>query len=138
MRRIEVAGSVITYLVTAEESDGRVGVIEYQAAPGPMPSTMHWHTREAWTAYILDGGIHIRFEDGERDLGAGDVVHVRPRRAFSWSNAHAEPSRLLFIYTPGGFEAYFNDVAAHFAANAGKPFPELLPGILALSEKYGI
>src|SRR5256885_2188739 len=97
MRRIEVAGSVITYHVTAEKSDGRVGVIEYQTAPGPMPSTMHWHTRESWTAYILAGRIHIRFADGERDLGAGEVIHVPPRRAFSWTNALDEPSRILFV-----------------------------------------
>src|SRR5436190_14639441 len=138
MRRIEVAGSVITVHVTAADSEGRVGVIEYLTAPGPMPPTMHWHTREAWTAYILAGRIHIRFADGERDVDTGDVVHVPPRRAFSWSNAVEGPSRILFVYTPGGFEQYFAGMADLFARNAGKPFAEVLPHILALSEKYGI
>jgi mannose-6-phosphate isomerase-like protein (cupin superfamily) len=136
-RRIEAAGSVVTLLVTAEESDGRAGVIEMTTAPGPMPSTMHWHTREAWTAHILEGCIRIRFDDGERDLQAGEVIHVPARRAFSWSNALVDrSSRILFVYTPGGFERYFLEIGELFAS--GKPFPELLPGIVALSEKYGI
>ena len=137
-RKIEVAGSVVSFLVTAEESDGRVGVIEFQTAPGPMPSTMHWHTREAWTAHILEGRIHIRFADGERDVSAGEVVHVPPRRAFSWTNAMEGRSRILFLYTPGGFEHYFADMDALFRRNAGRPLQEMLPQIVALSEKYGI
>jgi len=136
-RRVEAAGSVVTILITAADSEGRVGVVEMQTAPGPMPSTMHWHTHEAWTAHILSGRIHIRFHDGERDLEAGDVIHVPPRRAFSWSNALADAaSRILFVYTPGGFEEYFVDIAELFGT--GKPFAELLPHIVALSEKYGI
>ena len=135
-RRIEVAGSIVTTLIGAEESDGRVSVVELETPPGPMPGTMHWHTCEAWTAHVLAGRIHIRFEDGERDLEAGDVIHVPARRAFSWSNAIAEPSRLLFVYTPGGFEHYFVEIGELF--RTGKPFAELLPHIVALSEKYGI
>src|SRR5690349_1943536 len=98
-RAIEVAGNKITYHVTASESDGAVGVIEYETAPGPMPSMTHWHTREAWTMLVLDGRIHIRLADGERDLVAGESVHVPPRRAFSWTNALEGRSRLLFVYT---------------------------------------
>src|SRR5689334_2500747 len=117
-RRLEVAGSIVTTLVTAEESDGRVGVVELQTPPGPMPGAMHWHTREAWTAYILEGRIHIRFEDGERDLHPGDSIHVPPRRAFTWVNALDTPSRILFVYTPGGFERYYGEVAEVFQTNA--------------------
>ena len=135
-RRVEVGGSIVTTLITAAESDGKVGVIELQTAPGPMPSVLHWHTREAWTAHVLAGRIHIRFGDGERDLDPGSVIHVEPRRAFSWTNALDEPSRILFVYTPGGFEQYFADVAEVF--KSGRPLQELLPDILAVSARYGI
>jgi uncharacterized cupin superfamily protein len=135
---MEVGGSIVTTLITAAESGGQVGVIELQTAPGPMPSVLHWHTREAWTAHILAGRIHIRFADGEMDLEAGSVIHVEPRRAFAWSNAHDAPSRILFVYTPSGFEQYFADVGDVFSRNADKPLPELLPQIVAVSAKYGI
>jgi uncharacterized cupin superfamily protein len=138
MRRIEVAGSIVTTLITAEESDGRVGVIELETPPGPAPGAMHCHTREAWTAHILAGRIHIRFADEEKDLDAGAVIHVPPRRAFTWQNALGVPSRILFVYTPGGFERYFADVGDVFARNSGKALTELIPEILAVSEKYGI
>src|SRR5215468_10469770 len=138
MRRIEVAGSIVTTLITAEESDGCVGVVELQTPPGPMPGIMHWHTREAWTAHILAGRIHIRLEDGERELEPGDVIHVPPRRAFTWQNALDVPSRILFVYTPGGFERYFAEVHDVFARNPERSVQELIPQILSVSEKYGI
>jgi hypothetical protein len=37
------------------------------------------------------------------------------------------------VYTPGGFEHCFAEIAKLFAT--GKPLPELLPPIAALSER---
>ena len=48
------------------------------------------------------------------------------------------PSRILFLYTPGGFEHYFVEMDELFKRNAGRPLAEMLPEIVALSEKYGI
>ena len=137
---IRVGPNVITYKTTAAESDGRIGVVEYEVGPGFVaPSVLHWHTRESWTGYLLEGRLRFRFADGETEIGAGAVIHVPARCPFAWQNASADqPARILFMYTPGGFEEYFTDIAALFAANPGKGVPELLPRILAISEKYGI
>ena|SRR5437764_5681946 len=135
MRRVEAGGNVVTILVSAEESDGAVGIIEYQPKPGPTPGAPHHHTRESWSAFVLEGRARIRLEDSPRELRRGDVVHVPRGRAFQWEEAE-EGTRMLFVYTPGGFERYFVEIAELFGT--GRPFAELLPRIVALSEKYGI
>jgi hypothetical protein len=129
--RIEAAGSIITLLVS--ESD--VGVVEYQPKSGPAPGAMHHHTRESWSAYVIEGFTSLRLENETRELRPGDVIHVDAGRNFQWVEA-AEGTRLLFVYTPGGFERYFVEIGALFAS--GKPLPELVPHIVALSEKCGI
>src|ERR1041385_9518679 len=130
-QRVEVVGTVVTILVSA----GDIGIIEYQPKPGPAPGMMHHHTRESWSAYVLEGRTQIRLDDETRELGPGDVVHVPRGRNFMWGEA-AAGTRMLFVYTPGGFERYFLEVAELFGT--GKPLPELLPRIVELSETYGI
>ena len=131
MKRVEAAGTIVTILVNTADA----GIIEYQPKPGPAPGMLHHHTRESWSAYVLAGSTRIRFADSERELRQGDAVHVPRGTAFQWGEA-AEGTRLLFVYTPGGFENYFVEIAELFSR--GKPFSELLPQIVALSEKYGI
>ena len=130
-QRIEAAGSVVTILVSAND----VGILEYQPKPGPVPGVMHHHTRESWSAYVLEGSTSIRFADAERALRRGEVVHVPAGHDFQWGEAETG-TRLLFVYTPGGFERYFVAIGELFAT--GKPLPELIPQIVALSETYGI
>ena len=130
-QRVEAAGTVVTILVSEQD----VGIIEYQPNPGPSPGMMHHHTRESWSAYVLEGSTRIRLDDDARELRPGDVVQVPRGRNFMWEEA-AEGTRMLFVYTPGGFERYFVEIAELFGT--GKPLPELLPRIVALSEKYGI
>ena len=130
-QRVEAAGNVATILVSTAD----VGIIEYQPKPGPAPGLMHHHTRESWSAYLLEGSTRIRLDDGARELRPGDVVHVPRGRNFMWDEA-AEGTRLLFVYTPGGFERYFVEIAE--LLGTGKPLPELLPQIVALSETYGM
>src|ERR1041384_1063357 len=130
-QRVEAAGTIVTILVGEKD----VGIVEYEPKPGPQPGMLHHHTRESWSAYVLEGSLHLRFEDGERELRRGDVVHVPAGRNFQWGEAEAG-TRLLFVYTPGGFERYFVEIAELLAS--GKPLPELLPRIVELSERYGI
>ena len=130
-RRVEAGGNVVTILL----SERAIGIIEYQPKPGLAPGALHRHTRESWSAYVLEGSTRIRFADSATELRRGDVIYVPPGRAFQWEEA-AEGTRMLFVYTPGGFEHYFEEIAELFGSK--KPFPELMPRILELSEKYGI
>ena len=140
-RQIRVGPNTITYRTTAAESDGRIGVIDYRAGPGFVaPSVLHWHTKESWTGYLFEGRLRFRFSDGATaEAGPGDVIHVPVRTPFAWENASADqPAHILFMYTPGGFENYFSDIADLFAANPGKPVPDLLTQIMEIAAKYGI
>ena len=140
-RQIRVGPNVITYRTTTTDSDGRIGVIDYQVGPGFVaPSVLHWHTKESWTGYLFEGRLRFRFAEGEpEEIGAGTVIHVPARCPFAWENASADqPAHILFMYTPGGFESYFADIADLFARNPGKGVPDLLSQIMEIAAKYGI
>lgn len=138
-RQIRVGPNVITYRTTAVESEGRVGVIDYVVGPGFVaPPVLHWHTRESWTGYLLEGTLRFRFAGGVSDVEAGSVIHVPVHCPFAWENATDQAARSLFVYTPGGFEAYFTEIAELFARNPGKTIKDLMSQVLATSEKYGI
>lgn len=136
---LRVGPNQVTLRVTAAQSEGRIGVTEYQVAPRfAAPPVPHWHTRESWTAHVLRGTIRFRFADGPVDAGAGATVHVPPFCPFAWENPTDEAAVMLCIYTPGGFEEFFRDAAALQAADPGRSMAERMPQLLALWERYGI
>ena len=91
-RQIRVGPNTITYRTTAAESDGRIGVIDYQVGPGFVaPSVLHWHTKESWTRYVFEGRLRFRFAEGATaEVGPGDVIHVPVRTPFAWENESAD------------------------------------------------
>lgn len=138
-RRVHVGPNVITLRTTAMESEGRIGVIEYDVAPRFVaPPVLHWHTRESFTGYLIQGALRFRFDDGVVEAGPGTTVHVPARCPFAWENPSDEPAKVLFMYTPGGFESYFGEIDALLASNPGKTLKELMPQVFPLWEKYGI
>jgi mannose-6-phosphate isomerase-like protein (cupin superfamily) len=138
-RRVHVGPNVITFRTTAMESNGRIGVIEYDVAPRFVaPPVLHWHTREAFTGYVIEGTLRFRFAGGVAEAGPGTTVHVPARCPFAWENPSDQPAKVLFMYTPGGFEAYFADLGELLARNPGQTVKDLMPQLLPLWEKYGI
>lgn len=121
------------------ETAGRLGVLVYGVAPRFVaPPVLHWHTRESWTAYVTRGTIRFRFAASVQEVGAGGVVHIPPYCKFAWENPSDEAAEMLCVYTPGGFEQYFQEVTELAMRNPGKTVQELMPQIVPLWAKYGI
>ena len=80
--------------------------ISVYRAPTPYPR----HYDHAW--YVLEGAV--QFACGERVISApaGTFVLVPKGVAHTFANPAAVPARMLGIDAPGGFEPYFEDLAA--------------------------
>ncbi len=136
---IAVGGARILRKLSAEDAGGHFSLIEYAVGPRfAAPAALHWHTKESFTAYVLEGRIEFRFRDRTEALGPGDVLKAPPGCPFAWLNPTDEPARILYIYAPGGFDAYFAEAAGVIAANPQTPIRDLAPKLARLWTKYGI
>jgi quercetin dioxygenase-like cupin family protein len=114
-------GAAVPGLPTAEvklaAADGAgFSLIEYTIPAGfAPPPHLHRHTREGAVTYLLDGELHYWFTDHDTVLTPGTLLQLPPGVWFRWANETDAPARVLAMFSPGGFEQFFLDVAAAVA-----------------------
>jgi quercetin dioxygenase-like cupin family protein len=140
-KSITIGPNQITYKLGGEQTGGAFSMIEYRVAPGfAAPPALHFHTRESWAGYVLEGTLG--FQLGEETIVAktGSTLFVPRGLPFKWWNAEERPARYLAIYFPAGFERYFEEIADLTKELPPGPLDmsRLMPRILPLWEKYGI
>jgi quercetin dioxygenase-like cupin family protein len=86
----------------AAHTGGRYTLVELTAPPGYV-SPLHVHHREDEAFWVLEGST--RFEVGDELVDAAPGTYlVAPRDTPHRWAAGPEGARLLFLFTPGGFE----------------------------------
>jgi quercetin dioxygenase-like cupin family protein len=122
----------IRLLITSEETDGAMSMIETHVAPGGGP-TYHSHSREDETFYVVSGIAEVQLENEIFLCKAGDRVYG-PRNIFhTYRNVGDTDLKMIIVYTPAGFEQSFGDAAA--MVQEGKDQSEI--GRMLL-ERYGL
>jgi quercetin dioxygenase-like cupin family protein len=66
-------GSIMSFLVRAQETDGRV--VEYRARPGNEPPP-HVHLWEHEIYFVLEGKIEFHCEDQVETVGPGETIFL--------------------------------------------------------------
>jgi quercetin dioxygenase-like cupin family protein len=122
----------IRLLITSDETDGAMSMIETHVAPGGGP-TYHSHSREDETFYVVSGIAEVQLEKEIFLCKAGDRVYG-PRNTFhTYRNVGDTDLKMIIVYTPAGFEQSFVDQAAML--QEGKDQSEI--GRMLL-ERYGL
>ncbi|HVM34606.1 MAG TPA: cupin domain-containing protein [Actinomycetota bacterium] len=95
-------GNLAEIKVTAAETGGLLTVVEITEGPG-AGGPLHVHHREDEAFWILEGSA--TFEVGEEviEAGPGDFL-FGPRDVPHRYTAGPDGCRMLFVFTPGGFE----------------------------------
>lgn len=121
-----VLGGSITVRLRAEQTDGRLGLVE-QVVPGGYPGpAMHVHPEFDETFYVIEGTLAFRVGDHAYEASAGTVAFVPRGTPHTFANTSEEPSRSLVLATPGGFERYFEELIALIEQTGGLPPEEEL------------
>jgi mannose-6-phosphate isomerase-like protein (cupin superfamily) len=132
----------LTVTILLESADGLpFSVALFEAPPGATaPPQLHANTREDWCALVCDGEITVGTSHGERRCGPGAVMFVPRGVPFNWRNAGPGPLRYFALYSPGGFEHFFQDAAAAVEQVGGMPAEpaELGRLLMPLWRQYGI
>jgi quercetin dioxygenase-like cupin family protein len=122
----------------SREVEGRVSLVEVVAYRSTEPP-MHIHSREDEAWYVLDGQMTFHV-DGQVLVATAGSFAFAPRGLAHAFTVDVEPTRVLVIATPGGFE--------HFALELGVPASSTTPpadlavpspDVLApVADRYGI
>jgi mannose-6-phosphate isomerase-like protein (cupin superfamily) len=132
--RADFPGLGTRYLIRGEQTGGRFALIEHTIPPHRLAAPVHTHEHEDEHSFVLSGRMGALVGDAVLDVGPGELV-TKPRgipHAF-W-NAGDEPTRLLELISPGGFDGYFADLAPILSA-AGEPD---FAAIGAIQARYGL
>ena len=113
----------------ATQTGGAIGISEAAFPPG---YGVHWHThtREDETFEIISGRFRIWCGDDVTDAGPGSVIFAPRDLRHRWQNIGDTDGQLRFIVTPGGFESFFDALAA-----LPEPTPE---AIFTLEASFGV
>lgn len=96
----------------SEETGGAHTVIEHVLPPGRIAMPLHRHERETETTYVLEGTLHVQV--GKRVFRAGPgACIVKPVGTFhTFWNEGDRPARFLEVISPGGLEAYYEELSS--------------------------
>jgi mannose-6-phosphate isomerase-like protein (cupin superfamily) len=130
---VDLGGLGVRFLAGAAETGGGFSVVEHPIAPRTLAAPVHRHSREDEYSYVLEGRMGALLGEDTVYAEAGDFV-AKPRGQWhTFWNAGDEPCRVLEIIAPGGFEAYFAELAELLASPGFA-----LPRLIELGARYGV
>ena len=127
----EPDGSRNRFMVEAGESGGGFALVDQLLAPRRLVAPLHRHSREDEYNYVLEGRVGAIVGDEEVIAEAGSLLFKPRDQWHTFWNAGEAPARILVIFSPGGFEQFFKDIAAL----DGEPTPD---AIVEVASRYGI
>ena len=113
---IQVFNQTIAILATASDTNGVLGAIEV-ASPGGAVPPLHVHHREDEAFYVVEGEYSVFIGDDVTTASPGTWVWG-PRDVPHGYQIHSERGRHLSLTMPGGFEAFFEEVATFATPDA--------------------
>jgi quercetin dioxygenase-like cupin family protein len=117
-------------LVRSEESAGHVALVENTVPAGWEGPPLHHHDFDE-AFYVLDGELTFALGDERFTRRAGELAFAPRGVTHTLAERSGAGARYLLVCTPGGFERYFDRIAARIAGiepppEASKPIPEVI------------
>jgi mannose-6-phosphate isomerase-like protein (cupin superfamily) len=121
----------VRFMIGAQETGERFSLVEHPMPPRALAAPLHRHSREDEYSFVLEGRMGALLGDEVVYADPGDLVFKPRNQWHTFWNASEEPCRILEIISPGGFEAYFDELVEMTAP----PTPESIAPIAA---RYGL
>ncbi len=102
----------VRFMAWTEETGGGFSLVEHPIPPRTLVAPLHRHSREDEYSYVLEGRMGAVLGDDVVHADAGDFVFKPREQWHTFWNAGDEPCRILEIIVPGGFEHFFDHLAA--------------------------
>jgi EmrB/QacA subfamily drug resistance transporter len=120
----------INVLLRSEDSDGAVGVTDNVVGAGAVGPPLHHHDFDE-AFYVLEGELTFQLGDELHTRRRGELAFAARGVHHTFANRSGADARVLIVITPGGFERYFDRMAARAAgvdppASALAGWPEVV------------
>ncbi|MGH2929871.1 MAG: cupin domain-containing protein, partial [Solirubrobacteraceae bacterium] len=133
-RALDFGSFAVRFMAFAEQTAGGFSLIEHPIPPRSLVAPLHRHSREDEYSFVLEGRMGAMLGDEVIHARAGELA-VKPRHQWhTFWNPDDAPCRVLEVISPGGFEHFFEELAAA-TEGAGEPDPDRLAG---LGAQYGL
>lgn len=116
---IGLVGDTYTILLAGKDTAGRYCLIDMHIPPGGGPAPHRHDFEESFT--LLEGEIEATFRGEKSVVRAGETVNIPANAPHSFTNASAQPVRLLCICSPSGQEEFFKEVGVPVATRTTPP-----------------
>ena len=103
-------GSIMSFLVRAQDTDGRFAMVEYRARPGNEPPP-HVHTLEGELFYVLEGEFDVYVGEEALKAKTGECIILPKFKPYAFV-IRSPRLRGLILYTPGGVEGAFRRMSS--------------------------
>jgi mannose-6-phosphate isomerase-like protein (cupin superfamily) len=133
VHEVAILGARIVVRAGAADTGGAATLLDYYIPPAFGGPPVHVHPSFDEIFAVLDGTLTMRVGEETAPAGPGDTVIVPGSVPHTFANLSDAPVRVMIVVTPGGFEPYFDEIAAHLAA--GPPDPAF---VAELSARYGL
>ena len=116
---IGLVGDTYTTLLSGTETAGRYCLIDMHIPPGGGPAPHRHDFEESFT--VLEGDIEVTFRGAKAVVRAGETANIPANAPHSFTNASAQPARLLCLCAPAGQEEFFKAVGVPVATRTTPP-----------------
>jgi mannose-6-phosphate isomerase-like protein (cupin superfamily) len=104
-------GSIgVRFMIDGADAAERFSLVEHPMSPRALAAPLHRHTREDEYSYVLAGRMGALLGDEVLVAGPGDLVFKPRNQWHTFWNAGDEPTRILEIISPAGFERFFEEL----------------------------
>ncbi len=132
-------GSIgVRFMIDGAEAGERFSLVEHPMPPHSLAAPLHRHTREDEYSYVMEGQIGVLLGDEVVTAKVGDLVFKPRGQWHTFWNPGDEPTRVLEIISPAGFERFFNEVVDLFGVAETHDRDEAPAVFVALCEHYGL
>jgi mannose-6-phosphate isomerase-like protein (cupin superfamily) len=127
--RYDMLGGSIIIQLRADQTGGRLGLLEQVIPAGYPGPALHIHPDFDETFIMLEGTLAFCAGGKAYDADAGSAVFVPRGTPHTFANRSSGAARCLVLVTPGGFERYFEELAFAFMRAGGLPDPDELTAL---------
>jgi quercetin dioxygenase-like cupin family protein len=132
-RVLHAFGEEVTILLDGEGTGGKLTMWTEVTPPGGGPPP-HYHLNEDETFHVLEGRVAFLSDGQWHEVGPGGAVYMPRGVLHTFKNVGDQPSRMLLMTTPSGFEKFFPRCAEEFA-KSGEPD---MSRIVQIGAEHGI
>jgi mannose-6-phosphate isomerase-like protein (cupin superfamily) len=132
-RAVDLQSVGVRFMTWAEETGGGFSMVEHPIPPRTLAAPVHKHSNEDEYSYVIEGRMGALLGDDVIYAEVGDLAFKPRNQWHTFWNPDDRPCRILEIISPGGFERYFDELAAVMVSPGFEP-----PQLAELGARYGL